>query len=341
MIRSLAVAFVTIAVVASFGLKDHLAAQQPAAGATGPGAVPIQFSGGTPGVNLELFINAGKVADVTINSSGQGASVLDLSNLGKVQMQVYVDVCQDGKTVRVLVVSGQPPPEDNCKRRIAGAAWWSDCGVTRITLDLTKFGTRIIGCGSFMSENRNWLIPVGAGAVAIPFIAGGGGDSTSVSTPITTTSTTTTTTTTTTTQPTVPVVPPTTPTNTTVPAPTVTATGTYRCVACSIRSDVSNHNPTLRVCDVLTNTFNVVEGSLTIRHPSPFIDVTGTNYNTTSGAFDISGTGTVAGFSNVAARAVGTVTNSTGRIVFDYTLGSNGVFPGGQPITYSVTLQKQ
>ena len=342
MMRSFAVAFVTIAAGGFFGARDYLVAPQPAAGGAGPSALPIQFTGGTPGMNLELFMNAGKVADVTINSTGQGASVLDLSNLGKVELQVYVDVCQDGKTMRVLVVAGQPPPEDNCKRRVVGAAWWSDCGVTRLTLNLTQFGMRVIGCGSFFSENKTWLIPVVAGGAAVPFIAGGGGGSTTATTPVTTGTTTTTTTTVT-----VPTVPPVTPppTNTTTPAPPapppVTASGSYRCTACSIRTDVSNHNPTLRVCDGLTGTFTAVEGSLTLRHPAPFIEVSGANYNTSTGAFDISGTGSIAGFNGVAARAVGTVTNSTGRIVFDYTLGSNGVFPGGQPITYTVTLQKQ
>ena len=87
-------------------------------------------------------MNAGKVADVTINANGDGTSVLDLSNLGKVQLQVYVDVCQDGKVVKVMVVAGQPTPEDKgCSRRAVGGAWWSDCGVTRVTLDLTKFGS--------------------------------------------------------------------------------------------------------------------------------------------------------------------------------------------------------
>lgn len=216
MIRSFAVAFITIAVVVLFSARAEIAAQQPAAGASGPGNVPIQFSGGTPGVNLELFINAGKVADVTISATGTGTSILDLSNLGKVQLQVYIDVCQDGKTVRVLVVAGQPKPEDNCKRRIVGAAWWSDCGVTRITIDLTKFGMRVIGCGSYFT-NPKTIIPTAGGLALIPIFLAGGGDSntTFVSTPITPT-TSSTTGTTTTTNPPVTQPPATTPTN---PAP--------------------------------------------------------------------------------------------------------------------------
>jgi hypothetical protein len=186
MIRSFGVAFITIVVVASFSARAEIAAQQPGAGASGPSNVPIQFTGGTPGVNLELFVNSGKVADVTITATGTAASILDLSNLGKVQLQVYIDVCQDGKTVRVLVVAGQPISEDNCKRRIAGGAWWSDCGVTRITIDLTKFGMRVIGCGSYLT-NPKTIIPTAGGLVLIPILLGGGGDSDTpfVSTPIT------------------------------------------------------------------------------------------------------------------------------------------------------------
>jgi hypothetical protein len=202
MIRSFAVAFITIVVVVLFSARAEIAAQQPAAGGSGPGNVPIQFTGGTPGVNLELYVNAGKVADVTISANGTGASILEISNLGKVQLQVYIDVCQDGKTVRVLVVAGQPKPEDNCKRRIVGAAWWSDCGVTRITIDLTKFGMRVIGCGSYFTNPKTIVPTVGALGLIPVFLAGGGDSNTTfVSTPITTTTTSTTGTTTTTNPP--------------------------------------------------------------------------------------------------------------------------------------------
>lgn len=230
MIRSFAVAFITIVVVSVLGSSREIAAwqQNPP-----PSQLPMQFTGATPGINLELFMNAGKIADVTINTNGEGSSILDFSNLGKVQLQVYVDVCQDGKVVKVLVVTGKPTPEDkNCRRRIVGGAWWSDCGVTRITLDLTKFGMRVIGCGSFITSPKG-LATVGAAIVVGGLlIAGGGGDSTSVATtpPATTTPPTTTTPPPTTTPPTTtpPVTP---PTNTTVPPVpvdfTVSMTGSY------------------------------------------------------------------------------------------------------------------
>lgn len=195
-------------------------------------------------------------------------------------------------------------------------------------------------CGTRTTFNPKILGTVGGAVIGVVALTTGGG-----STPVPTATTPPAVTTTppvsappVTTTP--PSTTPTPPTTTPVPPP-VTANGRYRCMLCSIRLDGSNHNPTLRVCDGLVSDFTVQEGSLTIRHQSPFIDVTGSNYNATTGAFDLSGTGSIAGFNNVSARAVGTVNNETGRITFDYTLGANGVFPGGQPITYSVTLQKQ
>jgi hypothetical protein len=175
MIRSFAVALVTIVVVSVLSATGQLAAQPQ----NPPSQLPIQFTGGAPGINLELFVNAGKVADVTIGATGGASSVLDLSNLGKVQLQVYVDVCQDGKVVKVMVVSGQPAPADtNCSRRAVGGAWWSDCGVTRVTLDLTKFGMRVIGCGSLYTEPK-FYGPVGGAIVVGGLLIAGGGDSTS------------------------------------------------------------------------------------------------------------------------------------------------------------------
>jgi hypothetical protein len=174
MIRSFGVALVTTFVVVLSTSYDRIAAQPNAP----PSQLPVQITGATPGINLELFLNAGKVADVTISTTGDGSSVLDLSNLGKVQLQVYVDVCQDGKVVKVMVVSGQPAPEDtNCRRRVVGSAWWSDCGATRLTLDVTRFGMRVVGCGSLYTEPK-FYGPVGGAIVVGGLLIAGGGDGT-------------------------------------------------------------------------------------------------------------------------------------------------------------------
>lgn len=202
MIRSLTVALSTIVVVSVLAPSGRTAAQS----ANASNSFPIDFRGAAPGVDLDLFLNNGKVADVPINAQGEGSWVLDLGNLGKSRLQTYVDVCQDGKTMKVLVVAGQPAPEDQgCRRRTVGGAFWSDCGVTRITLDLTKFGMRVVGCGSFYTEPKV-LAPAGGALILGGLLIGGGGGNsnpTFVSAPIV-----------------VPTV--TTPTNTTVAAPPVT-----------------------------------------------------------------------------------------------------------------------
>ena len=175
MIRSFAVASLTIIVVVLFGARDYISAQSQPSRVNN--AVPIQFTGAAPGASLELFMNAGKVASVTIDSTGQGASVLDLSNLGKAQMQVYVDVCQDGKIVKVHVVSGQPPPgDDNCKRRILAGAWRTDCGVTSIAIDFTKSRVQAAGCGNFFTSKMGVITTAAAivGGASIASGVGGG-----------------------------------------------------------------------------------------------------------------------------------------------------------------------
>src|SRR5687767_12181020 len=180
MIRLVFVAVATVASVVSFSLSPHLAAQQPGNQKAVP--FPVQITGAAPGLNLELFVNAGKVADVPISPDGEGSWVLDLGNLGKTRMQVTVEQCEDGRQVQRVYFSGPGvtiPQDSKCKRRLAGAAWWSDCGVTRITLDVRKLGMRVIGCGSMWTEPKVYAPVGGAIVVAGLVLAGGGGDSNS------------------------------------------------------------------------------------------------------------------------------------------------------------------
>jgi len=174
--RLILIAVATVAVVVSLSLSPRVAAEQ-AANRTAP--FPVQITGAVPGVNLELFLNAGKVADVPINAQGEGQWVLDLGNLGKTRMQVTVERCQDGQNLQRVYFAGEGvsiPEDDRCKRRPVGAAWWSDCGVTRVTLDLTKFGKRVVGCGSMLTQPRVYG-PLGGAIVVGGLILMGGGDS--------------------------------------------------------------------------------------------------------------------------------------------------------------------
>ena len=178
--RLILIAVATVAVVVSLSLSPRVAAEQAA---NRTASFPVQITGAVPGVNLELFLNAGKVADVPINAQGEGQWVLDLGNLGKTRMQVTVERCQDGQNLQRVYFAGQGvsiPEDDRCTRRPVGAAWWSDCGVTRVTLDLTKFGMRVVGCGSMLTRPL-FYVPIAAGAGLLGVLAGGGDGATTSS----------------------------------------------------------------------------------------------------------------------------------------------------------------
>jgi hypothetical protein len=125
------------------------------------------------------------------------------------------------------------------------------------------------------------------------------------------------------------------------PPPRTTADGIYRCVEVVVVSDEGRHNGTIALGPQLTGNFDVREGSISIRHAAPFVDIVGAQFDTASGAFSGTAIGPVAGSPTVGVRADGTVTTSTGRIVFNYAMGTGGELPGGRPIVYRITLQKQ
>jgi hypothetical protein len=344
MVRLFVVSLLAAVVVCAAGGR---ASAQPAA----PKPFPVDVKG-TAGVNVMLFVDNGKFAEGTFNAAGDFSSLLDFGNSGKSKVTVYVDVCKDGQIVKVMLVTGAPPPkDDDCHRTVAGTPFYNDCGVTRLTINVLKMFAQPVGCGKPFTTNRLMMIggtAVGGSLIAIA--AGGGSTTTSIASaqppPISAT-----TTPVTTTQPQPPAAtPPQPPPVTTPPQPPPATTpsapsiaGNFRCIACTIKFDPSNHNPTLRWCDGLVSLLTVaLQGSgLTMRHPAPFIEVTGSNYSAATGAFELSGTGSIAGFNNVSVRVVGTFDPQTGRLTFDCTLGGNGVFPGGQPITYSATFQLQ
>ena len=125
------------------------------------------------------------------------------------------------------------------------------------------------------------------------------------------------------------------------PPPRTTADGRYRCVGVTVVSDEGRHNPTINLGPQLTGDFDVREGSITIRHPAPFVDIVGAQFDTATGRFSGTAVGGVAGSPNVGVRAEGTVNTATGQIVFNYTMGTGGELPGGRSIIYGITLQKQ
>ena len=96
MIRSVIVALATIVGVSILCPVGELAAQ-PANVTSQSVKYPVDFTNAPPGVKIELFLNNGKLADVTVGVTGDASWVLDLGNMSKTRVQIYVDVCKDGK----------------------------------------------------------------------------------------------------------------------------------------------------------------------------------------------------------------------------------------------------
>ena len=79
--------------------------------------------------------------------------------------------------------------------------------------------------------------------------------------------------------------------------------------------------------------------TITCTGPAPWVTVAGT-FNATTGAFSMTGRGTVADRPNVGVRFEGTLTTA-GQLRGDYTMGTGGELPGGRPIVYDVSGQRR
>lgn len=125
----------------------------------------VEIANGNSGALIEFAINAGKVAETTIASDGNALSILDMSNLGKVRVDIYVEVCEDGRTVVRVLHEGQMVPEDDgCDRRPLGAFWLAD-GM-RVSIDMLTMTAEISGGG------LSTPVKVGIGAAVAGGIAG-------------------------------------------------------------------------------------------------------------------------------------------------------------------------
>ncbi len=138
--------------------------------------------------------------------------------------------------------------------------------------------------------------------------------------------------------PTVGVAPPSSPPASPPPTPTPSIgspAGTHNLTGCAVGEDRANHNSTLQFCQRVPQLIvsSPTAGAMSVLGAAPFLAVSG-SYNTTAGEFNLTATGTVAGFPNVLVRfrgiidARGNVTN--GMVIF----GENGALPGGLPGTY-------
>jgi hypothetical protein len=164
-----------------------------------------------------------------------------------------------------------------------------------------------------------------AGGVAALLARGGGGDP---GTPPTTPTTPTTTT------------PPATPTPPTTPSPPpFDPAGTYQVV---IPFSGGNPEHVRFVALGSSGRLNLARNS-PVRITSPnvtnWVPVSG-EYDDAANRFNLTGTGTVAGVANVIVRFEGSITTA-GQMTGSYTMGAGGELPGGQPVVYAVTGQKQ
>lgn len=308
MIRTFVVAFVTTVAV-SMGLLEAQSTGAPAQG----GRIPVSVVGGTPGVTIEFFMDAGKLADATVNATGGVDWVLDIANKGKTRVQIYVDVCKDGKIVKVMFVtgSGAPPPKDeDCDRRIAAVSFQSDCGVTQITLNFANFGANVIGCGGLSIRDPKILGTIGGGLIGALVLFRGDDGPTAVAAPVQ--------------LPVTVVTPPIAPVNTTTPAPAPPQAPVEFTVTIPVGSwtHPTGSNTSL-VCTVVVTTPAQPGAQWTATVQGPFV-VPGQNF---------SGTLNARGQAEIRASI-----SNVGSYTFTVTVVSGGVSRSGTSNSINVTF---
>lgn len=293
-----------------------------AAAQTRSGSVPLTIqNNGAPVPGARVFLqlaNRGKVAVGTTDAKGESTLALDIANLGKVRMQVHVDNCPTGSEVIIAEPGTTPDANRECSRRLAGFWTWGDkC----LKLDLAKSG--IGGCG--LATLRNRALLVGGGAVAV-----GTGVAVTRNRPGT------------------PDIPPSTPAPTSPPPPTPPPSapdpnGTY-VLEIFVLSDPGGHASFVLLQNLRMFLVQVAAARIAFIASPPWVNTEGT-YNSSSGAFNTTGIGTVAGFSNVMVSFNGTLSfpspGAKARITGQVSMGNRGELPGGQAIVYGLNGQQQ
>ena len=95
-------------------------------------------------------------------------------------------------------------------------------------------------------------------------------------------------------------------------------------------SDKGGHGEFIRM--LLALILRVTPGSIVIEGPEPWVTVVGEVGD--DGSFVATGSGTVAGFPDIAVVFEGSI--SMDNIAGEYTMGAEGGLPGGEPITYLI-----
>lgn len=291
------------------------------------GTVTVDVTGAMGASVLDIAMNGGKIADIQPDPQGTGTTTVDLANAGKAQVQVFVDRCQNGQVVRVqLVTDGRTPPRDeNCDRKLAGVFWAHRA--RRLAIDIPA-GTMQVANSGMSTAMKAGLGAAGGVGALIALAAGGGdvdaGSAGMPSTPLTP-------------------APNPAPNPTPPPAPTTPVfnpAGNYPSTI-SLQSDPGGHGPFIALPSSLVLTVALSGTTMTISGPggSNWVTVTGP-YDATTRRATLTGTGTVAGRSNVGVRFDVTFSES-GALTGTLVMGTGGELPGGSSTTYGVAGQRQ
>ena len=300
---------------------------------TSPKPAQIIVNNAPAGINIDVFLDAGKVQTAAVNQQGSTGFDLDFLSLGKPQGQVYIETCKDGVRIRVLSDGTIVPTDEGCDRKPVGVPFTFTC-THKITINFAAAKGSFAGCGTFLTSKTFW-IPVGGVVGSIPFWGGDGtppGPGT-VNQP--------------------PAVPPVANTPTPAPAaptpapqqpqtPTVPDPGgRWIFVSCTVGSDPGNHNVVLRFCSQNTEiTISYSNGGMGLQAVTIWVTVSGP-YDSNSRAFDYFRNGPLSGtsFPAVDFRVAGTIDAAGTGMTITITIGGGGL-PGNQAITYNVVLRK-
>lgn len=291
----------------------------------------IIINNAPPSINIDVFIDAGKVQTAQVNQQGTTGFTLDFLSLGKPSGQMYVEVCKDGQRIRVISDGVNIPEDEGCNRKPIGAAFTFTC-TNKITLNWAQAKGSFGGCGSFLT-NKAFLIPVGAVIGTTPFLFGGdnspdtfaarnvSNDIVTAQLPGPTPQ-----------QPQTPQTPQTPQEPPALPSPA----GNWRADRCTVGADPRAHESVVHLCNVSNYTVSASNGGLGVTAASPFPPRIGGSYNATTGAFGEFTSDSIVGSNVPAIWAVrGVFTATTMTLTVTMTVTVNG---STDSVTYTITL---
>lgn len=316
-------------VLAMFAVASAASAQ------TFPKPAQIIVNNAPAGINIDVFLDAGKVQTVAVNQQGSTGFDLDFLSLGKPQGQVYIETCKEGVRIRVVSDGTTVPEDEGCDRKPVGVPFTFTC-THKITINFAAAKGSFAGCGTFLTS-KTFLIPLGGLVGTIPFLPGDGSPAPGPG-PVN--------------QP--PAVPPV--ANTPTPAPTAPTpaptqpqpntptapqprSGPQIITTCTVTSDPGNHRSTLRFCEEVGELqigASPSLGEMTVTASRYWVMVGGP-IDQATGRFRFTATGPLSGtpFTAVEFQFSGTV-DSEGRISGTVQIGPGGL-PGNLPITFNIT----